>query len=128
MSGWTTGQWLVDASGECVNVRHEDGGLIAQFTHLCGRHGAGGRRPLEQVIANATVSAASRGISGSLKAQSATRCSNEDMAMRDLRIRMMLIDYLALRGLTPAKRIRRGRLVRVCGLMFWRRSTQRETI
>jgi hypothetical protein len=35
-------------------------------------------------------------------------------------IRFAIIDYAALRGLAPAKRIRRGRLVRVCGLMFWR--------
>jgi hypothetical protein len=34
---------------------------------------------------------------------------------------MMLIDYAALRGLAPAaKRIRHGRMVRVCGITFWK--------
>ena len=40
--------------------------------------------------------------------------------MRNRNIRMMLIDYAALRGLVPAKRIRNGRLVRVCGITFWK--------
>lgn len=35
-------------------------------------------------------------------------------------IRFAIIDYAALRGIAPAKRIRNGRMVRVCGVWFWR--------
>jgi len=35
-------------------------------------------------------------------------------------IRIAIIPYALLRGLVPAKRIRRGRLVRICGQWFWK--------
>lgn len=35
-------------------------------------------------------------------------------------IRFAIIPYALLRGLVPAKRIRRGRLVRICGQLFWK--------
>lgn len=35
-------------------------------------------------------------------------------------IRFNILPYRALRGLVPAKRIRNGRLVRVCGITFWK--------
>lgn len=37
-----------------------------------------------------------------------------------MNIRFNILPYAALRGLVPAKRIRNGRLVRVCGVLFWR--------
>ena len=35
-------------------------------------------------------------------------------------IRFAIIPYALLRGWAPAKRIRRGRLVRICGQLFWK--------
>lgn len=35
-------------------------------------------------------------------------------------IRIAIIPWALLRGERAAKRIRRGRLVRICGLWFWR--------
>lgn len=58
----TPGKWYADIDGECANVRHEDGGLIAQCTHLRGRHGLGGRRSAEEVAANARLFAAAPGL------------------------------------------------------------------
>lgn len=37
-----------------------------------------------------------------------------------MNVRLAIIPWALLRGWAPAKRIRRGRLVRVCGLMLWR--------
>ena len=36
-----------------------------------------------------------------------------------MNIRIAIIDYARLRGWTRAKRIR-GRLVRICGITFWK--------
>ena len=35
-------------------------------------------------------------------------------------VRLAIIPWALLRGLAPAKRIRNGRMVRVCGVTFWR--------
>lgn len=37
-----------------------------------------------------------------------------------MNLRIAIIPWALLRGLTPAKRIRNGRMVRVCGVTFWR--------
>ena len=39
-----------------------------------------------------------------------------------MNVRLAIIPYALLRGLRPAKRIRRGRMVTVCGLRLWVRS------
>lgn len=36
-----------------------------------------------------------------------------------MNVRLAIIPWALLRGLAPAKRIR-GRLVRICGILFWR--------
>lgn len=35
-------------------------------------------------------------------------------------VRLAIIPWALLRGLAPAKRIRNGRLVRICGQLFWK--------
>ena len=37
-----------------------------------------------------------------------------------MNVRLAIIDYARLRGLVPAKRVSRGRLMRVCGITFWK--------
>lgn len=37
-----------------------------------------------------------------------------------MNVRIAIIPYELLRGLRPAKRIRRGRLVRICGQLFYK--------
>lgn len=37
-----------------------------------------------------------------------------------MNIRFNILPYALLRGIAPAKRIRNGRMVRVCGVWFWR--------
>jgi hypothetical protein len=55
---FTPGPWVADMSGECANVRHPDGGLIAQAAFLRGRMGWAGRRSADEVGANVRLMAA----------------------------------------------------------------------
>lgn len=53
----TPGPWTYESPDE-VSIRDADGGRLAQLTFLRGRHGSGGRRTTNEVIANARLIAA----------------------------------------------------------------------